>query len=36
MDDNLFIITDNWKDWLAVFGYIAFIVFIVWRVFASK
>jgi hypothetical protein len=36
MDDNFLIIADDWKDWLAVFSYITFIVFIAWRVFASK
>ncbi len=27
---------NNWHDWLTVFGYVGFTVFIMWRVFATK
>jgi len=26
----------GWQDWLMVFGYISFLLFIVWRVLASS
>jgi hypothetical protein len=36
VDDNLLMITDRWQDWVTVFGYVAFAVFIAWRVFTTR
>jgi hypothetical protein len=27
---------DRWQDWLTVFGYVGFTVFVMWRVFSTK
>jgi hypothetical protein len=36
MENQVLMSSDNWQDWLAVFGYIAFTLFIAWRVLTSK
>jgi hypothetical protein len=36
VDDNVLMLSDGWQDWVTVFGYIAFTVFIAWRVLAPK
>jgi len=36
MNDIFLITSDNWLDWIAVFGYLAFTAFIAWRVFTTK
>ena len=36
VDDNVLMISEHWQDWVTVFGYLAFAVFIAWRVFASR
>ncbi|MCY7391838.1 MAG: hypothetical protein LH647_10245 [Leptolyngbyaceae cyanobacterium CAN_BIN12] len=30
------ILPENWQDWLVVFSYLSFTVFIIWRVLISK
>ncbi|EGK86677.1 hypothetical protein MicvaDRAFT_3448 [Microcoleus vaginatus FGP-2] len=36
MNDIFLITSDNWLDWITVFGYLAFTAFIAWRVFTTK
>lgn len=36
VDDNLLMFSEHWQDWLTVFGYLAFAVFIAWRVLTPK
>jgi len=35
--NDIFLITsDNWLDWIAVFGYLGLTVFIMWRIMAGN
>jgi hypothetical protein len=36
MYDQPFVIPSELLDWLAVFGYLSFILFVAWRVIVSK
>jgi hypothetical protein len=36
VDNNFLMIPDGWQDWVVVFGYIGFTVFIAWRVLTPK
>lgn len=36
MSEKLLMIPDGWQDWVVVFGYLAFTVFIAWRVLITR
>jgi hypothetical protein len=36
MNDIFLITSDNWLDWITVFGYLGFTAFIAWRVVKTK
>jgi len=36
VDDNVLMLSDRWQDWITVFGYLTFAVFIAWRVLTPR
>ncbi len=36
MDNNIMMLPDRWQDWVTVFGYLAFAIFIAWRVLTPR